>query len=126
VFGFCLKRQDWRLFKLMRLWDLTICDEHYTSRDIPDHKRDFNAQFTEDVKLAAIFDHSERYKLIETYGPGCYTETKEGLYLEIGFTKHDFMITWLLGFGDKVKVLEPMDIAENIKTIAQNILSYYK
>ena len=126
VFGFCLKRQDWRLFKLMRLWGLTICNEQYTPREIPDQNRDFNAQFTDNIKLVAVFDHSERYKLIETYGLHCYTETSDGLRLEIGFTQRNYMISWLLSFGDKVKVLEPVDIAENIKTAARNILSYYK
>ena len=126
VFGFCLERQDWRLFKLMRLWDLTVGNKHYTPREIPDHKRDFTAQFTDDIKLTAIFDYSERYKLIEAYGLHCYTETSEGLHLEIGFTQRDYMISWLLSFGDKVKVLEPKDIAKDIKSIAQNILSCYK
>jgi len=36
------------------------------------------------------------------------------------------LIGWLLGFGDKVKVLEPDDVAEEIKNIAENISSKYK
>ncbi|MDD2503014.1 MAG: WYL domain-containing protein, partial [Clostridia bacterium] len=33
VFGFCLERRDWRMFKLARLWDLQLCEEAYTQRE---------------------------------------------------------------------------------------------
>ena len=126
VFGFCLERKDWRMFKLLRLWNLTLSEENYTVREIPPERRDFNAQFTDDIKLVAMFDPSERYKLTESYGLDCYTETDVGLRMEIAFTNHDFLMSWLLGFGCKVKVLEPDNIAEDIKTAAENILSRYK
>ncbi|MCL2402346.1 MAG: YafY family transcriptional regulator [Oscillospiraceae bacterium] len=125
VFGFCLERQDWRLFKLMRLWNLQLCDEHFSPREIPAEKRDFNAAFTDHIELIAVFDPSEKYKLIETYGLHCYTETPDGLRLEIGFTNRDYMLTWLLSFGGRVKVLAPADIAADIQAAAGEILSYY-
>jgi len=126
VFGFCLERMDWRLFKLNRLWNLTVGDEPFTPRDIPPEKRDFSAQFPHDMKLVALFEPSEKYRLIEIYGLGCYTETADGLLFEFGFTNRDYMVGWLLGFGGKVKVLEPDYIAQDVKTAAENILSRYK
>ena len=126
VFGFCLERQDWRMFKLLRLWNLTLCDVSYAPQEIPPERRDFGVGFPDNEKLVAVFEPSERYKLIESYGLKCYTETEVGLRLEIGFTNHDYIIAWLLGFGDKVKVLEPKKIADDIQAIAKNILSKYK
>jgi predicted DNA-binding transcriptional regulator YafY len=123
-----LERQDFRLFKLQRLWNLQLCDERYVPREIPPEKRDFNKRFAADKenRLVALFDPSEKYQLIEAYGMGCYEETSEGLHLEINFTNCDYVVTWLLGFGGKVKVLEPKDVAENIQLAAENILSNYK
>ena len=126
MFGFCLHRQDWRLFKLARLWNLAVYNEKFVPREIPDHKRDFNAHLTEHIHLIAVFDPGERYKLIETYGLHCYTETPEGLRLEVGITNQNHFISWLLGFGGKVKVLHPPDIAEDIKAAAKNILARYE
>ncbi|MDR1247239.1 MAG: YafY family transcriptional regulator [Clostridiales Family XIII bacterium] len=126
VFGFCRERQDWRMFKLLRLWNLTLCDEQYTPRELPPERRDFNAHFTDDIKLVAVFDKSERYKLIENYGLDCYTETDDGLRIEISFTNHDYLIGWLLAFGGNVKVLEPKEIVEDMKAAAEKILSRYK
>lgn len=126
VFGYCLDRQDWRLFKLTRLWELRLCDETYDLREIPPEKRDFNAHFSDDKKLVALFEPSVKYQLIETYGLECFTETDGGkLRLEIGYTYRDYTIGWLLSFGNKVKVVEPADIAEEIKEIAGKIVEQY-
>ena len=125
VFGFCMERIDWRMFKLNRLWNLTLCDERFTLREIPLEKRDFNNHFSDNIKLVAIFDKSVKYQLIETYGLNCYYETDEGLNFEIGFTNRGYIISWLLSFGAKVKVLEPADIATEIQTISKNISSLY-
>ena len=125
VFGWCTQRQDWRMFKLTRLWDLQLCDEQFAPRAIPPERQDHNAHFTDDIRLVALFDTRVKYQLIETYGLGCYTETPEGLHFECGFTNRDYLLSWLLGFGGHVKVLVPEDLAQDIKTAAENILRRY-
>jgi len=125
VFGFCQERQDWRMFKLNRLWNLTPCVEQFTMRNIPPEKRDFYSHFSDDIKLVALFDKSAKYQLIEAYGLDSFYEDDKGLYFEFGYTNRGYMISWLLSFGDKVKVLEPPDVATDIQAIAKNILSRY-
>ena len=125
VFGFCLKRMDWRLFKLNRLLNLSVTDEPFSMRDIPPEKRNWNSQLEDNTRLVALFDKSAKYLLIEAYGVDSFYETDEGLYFEIGFTNQNFMVSWLLSFGDKVKVLEPKSIVTEIKTIAKNIFTHY-
>ena len=127
VFGFCLERQDWRMFKLTRLWGLQLCGESYTLREIPPERRDFNAHLPDNKKLVALFEPSVKYQLIETYGLNCFTETQDGrLRLETGYTNRDYTISWLLGFGNKAKVIEPIDMADEIKRIAKKIIQNYK
>ncbi|MCL2079474.1 MAG: YafY family transcriptional regulator [Oscillospiraceae bacterium] len=126
VFGFCLQRQDFRMFKLQRLWNLTLCDKRFILREVPPRKWDFDAELADEMKLVALFEPSEKYKLIELYGLDCYTETDEGLRFECGFTNRDFLVGWLLGFGGKVKVLEPKTIAEDLTAAAEKILSKHE
>ena len=126
VFGYCLDRQDWRMFKLARLWDLTMCDERFPDREIPPERSDFGAFLTDGERLVALFAPSVRYQLIETYGLDCYTVTEDGrLRLEIGYTNRDFIISWLLGFGEKARVLEPPALAQALREIAGKMLALY-
>ena len=124
VFGFCLERQDWRMFKLLRLWNLVYCSDipQFTPREIPPEQKDFDTRFTDSIKLVALFEHSEKYRLIESYGLNCYTETADGLLFEFGFENRGYLVSWLLGFGGNVKVLEPDYIADDLKAAAEKIL----
>jgi len=127
VFGFCIERQDWRMFKLTRLWNETLCEGTYTPREIPPERRDFNAQFMEEnIKLAALFHPSEKYQLMDAYGPDSFIEREDGLLFEMGFKNANYVVSWLLGFGGKVKILEPPEIAKALQDAANDILECYK
>jgi len=67
-----------------------------------------------------------KYQLIEAYEPDSFAETEEGLLLEIGVTNSNYVRSWLLGFGGKVKVLEPDYIAKEVQAAAAHILERYK
>ena len=122
VFGYCTMRLDWRMFKLNRLWDLVTCDASFTPRAIPPDKREFNRHFTDENLLVAVFDPSVKYLLVDAYGPDSFHEDEEGLHFEVGYTNEGYVLGWLLGFGDNVKVLEPPELVQAIQTAAQNIL----
>jgi predicted DNA-binding transcriptional regulator YafY len=72
-------------------------------------------------------DNYDLYEgLLDGHGLDCYEETAEGLCFEIKFTNRDYILSWLLGFGSNVKVLEPKSVVEDIKRAAENILLRYK
>lgn len=125
VFGWCCERENFRLFKLNRLWQLLLTDEYFLARPISvdDAKKDM--EFSEPYEARFLFDKSVRFRLIEDYGLNCYTETDEGLYLKLNYTNRDYIISWILGFGDKVTVLEPQDFKDELKKIAKNIFDKY-
>jgi len=132
IFGFCLERQDWRMFKLTRLWNLKLAGDgildvpQFTPREIPPERRDFEANFTDDINLVALFDPSVKHQLIEAYGIDCYTETDGGLLFEFGFENRSYLMGWLLSFGGSVKVIAPRDVADGLQAAAKKILSRYR
>ncbi len=86
VFGYCRLRQDFRLYKLRRLWDLQLGEESYEVRAIPDEKLQFGTHMTDDYFVTAIYDSSVKYKLVEEYGPDSFSVMEDGrLYAKWGF-----------------------------------------
>ena len=116
VFGFCRQRQDFRLYKLRRLWDVRITDEAFSPRDIPEEKKRFGSHMTDDYIVAAVYDPSVKYRLVEEYGPDSFTQQEDGgLYTEWGFTTIERALDWFLGFGPRVKVLGPREMVAQMK-----------
>ncbi len=125
VFGYCLDRKAYRLFKLNRLWDISILDQEFTPREIPANALRFDDFFSSNtIHLKAIFSESEKYRLIEEYGVDCYHVTEDGkLLLERDFASYDHMRSWIFSFGDKVTILEPRQLWEDRKKQAAAILN---
>lgn len=109
VFGYCLDRQDYRLFKLNRLWDLQVKAETFSPREIPADAMDFDGYFESDtIHLKALFSASEKYRLIEEYGIDCFSAQEDGsLLLERNFASYENMRQWVFSFGDSVEILAP-------------------
>ena len=127
VFGFCKERQDFRLYKLRRLWDLQITDESFVVRDIPQEKKQFGAHMTDDYVIIAVYDASVKYRLVEEYGHNSFIEQEDGmLYTEWGFTKTEAAVEWFLSFGNKVKVLGPPEMVALMKNTLDSIKNLYE
>ncbi|NYB75586.1 YafY family transcriptional regulator [Sedimentibacter hydroxybenzoicus DSM 7310] len=127
VFGYCRDKNDYRLFKLNRLWSHRIIDDTFIPREIPVKELDFDDYFSDDNKITIIFDKSLEYRLIEEYGPECYEVMGDGnLKFSVGYTNKEYILSWILGFGDKARVVEPTDMAEEIKEKAKNIIINYE
>ncbi len=127
VFGYCMYKKAFRMFKLNRLWDLHLTERRFEKREISDANKDFDAHLIDDKKFEALFDKSVEYLVVETYGPGSYIETDEGkLRLKGFYTNVEYIISWILGFGDKMQILSPPDLAQEIKEIAENIAGKYR
>lgn len=127
VFGFCAMRQDFRMFKLNRLWNLQTTDEIFSPRLISQENLDFGNCWTVEIKLTALFDKSVKYRLIDDRGIDSYTITEDGrLLLESNYTNYDNLLEWVLSFGNKVEVLEPESLRNDLAEQAEKILKYYQ
>ncbi len=126
VFGYCQERQDFRLFKLNRLWELKNIEEIFQPREISDENKEFDRYFQEVISITLLFDVDVKYRLIDEYGTECFTVQEDGrLLFRTGFANKDYMLSWILSFGDKVEVVNPKGLKQEIKKIAENILRHY-
>ena len=127
VFGYCKLRDDFRMFKLNRLWDLIITQEAFSIRAIPPEKRQMEHSHSDNNTLIALFDPTVKYQLIETYGVDCFQEQTDGrLRLEVRFTNRKHILSWALSFGNLVSVLHPKDMIIEIRQIALKMTLLYK
>ncbi|WHH60033.1 WYL domain-containing protein [Petroclostridium sp. X23] len=127
MFGYCRDKNDYRLFKLNLLWRHRIIDNTFTPREIPVKELDLDDYFTDENRITIIFDKSLEYRLVEEYGPNCYEVMEDrNLKYSVGYTNRNYMVSWVLGFGDKARVVEPIDLAKEIMEKAKNIIRNYE
>lgn len=126
VWGWCTKREDFRLFKLNRMENVRVSEQGFADREIPEPDFTDERVFPGGISVKAIFSPEVKWRLIESFGPCCYKEQEDGrLLFEDEYTNADNLLSWLLGFGDKVTVLEPEFARVALLKTAENMIRIY-
>ena len=77
--------------------------------------------------MKALFDPDVKWRLVEEFGPHCFDETDDGrLLFHADYTDMENLVAWLLSFGEKEEVLEPMEVRERICHIAEAMGKIYR
>jgi len=126
VYGWCLKRKDFRLFKLNRMDKVTLSKDTFVCRNVSQPELSAEPAYPRDIVLKALFDPDMKWRLVEEFGPECYKVTEDGrLLLVEDYYDLENMVMWLLTFGDKVEVLEPQEAREKLRDVAEAMCRMY-
>ena len=69
VWGFCLMRQDYRLFKLNRMMDLECCREVFGKRILPPYENEADRPFPIRFLVKARCKPSIKWRIVDEFGP---------------------------------------------------------
>ena len=126
VYGWCLKRKDYRLFKLNRMDKVMESQQNFTCRNVPVPDLTSELAFPRNIVLKALFDSDMKWRLVEEFGPECYEIQKDGRLLLIqDYSDMNDLTMWMLTFGEKVEVIEPTEVRERLKGIAESMIKKY-
>ena len=124
VWGWCKSRRDYRLFKLNRMDKVHMSENYFSERIAPFLDLRDERIFPGGIKVKAVFEADCKWRLVEEFGPDCFIEQNDGtLLFQADYTDKENLITWLLSFRDKVELLEPKAIREELR---QSILQMKK
>ena len=127
VWGWCRKRQDFRMFKLNRMDKVRETSKPFEVREVGMPEFSNKAIFPGNIKVKALFDADMKWRLVEEFGHKCFTEQEDGkLLFTADYTNVDNLTYWLLTFGDKAEVLEPPEVREKLYNIASAVKKRYE
>lgn len=127
VWGWCTIKKDFRLFKLNRMDELIKEKTVFEPRQVPAPDLSVEKIFPGEIKVKALFSSACKWRLIEEFGIHCFREQEDGSLLFMAdYTDKENLLTWLLTFGEKVKVIEPVEVRDELISIAKNIIHEYE
>lgn len=81
VWGWCLEREDYRLFKLNRMDCVTESEQFFMCRNVPMPNLSNEKIFPGGIKVKVLFAPDVKWRLVEEFGPHCFTRTDDVLML---------------------------------------------
>ncbi len=125
VWGWCLEKRDFRLFKLNRMVKLQT-GEVFAKRETPLPDLSAERMFPHVYQVKALFSPEYKWRLIEEFGYNSFTEQPDGrLLFSFSFTGHDYALSWILTFGNGAELLEPMEFRRELYRLGKEIQEKY-
>lgn len=127
VYGFCTDKQDFRLFKLNRMWNACEINRTFTRRALPQDEFTLDDYLEDSETALVLFEGSSEYLIAEEYGPDSYEKLEDGrLKMKLKYTNRKYIVRWLLGFGGSAVVLNPPDLAAEIQDAVKKMNRNYR
>ena len=126
LWGWCRDRADFRLFKLNRMDSVQKTEEKFECREAPMPDLSNEKIFPGKIRVKALFEADQKWRLVEDFGPECFAESDDGrLLFTADYTDLESLVTWLMTFGDKAEVLEPHEAREAVSQMAKKMVILY-
>jgi predicted DNA-binding transcriptional regulator YafY len=127
LYGYCILRNDFRLFKLARMKNLIQEESTFERKKINLSELPWGKEWHQPqnvVHLVLSFDKAITTLVEESFGAEHIDHEQSMIYISI--PEDEWLYGFLLSFGHRIKIIEPLYIRDIIQKRAQEIVHLYK
>lgn len=128
VWGFCTKRNDYRMFKLTRMTDLAVGEE-FVPRDIPADSCDKLRHAKGGIAVKVRFDSSVRWRLVDEFGAENLPSADDGdgsITLDFTWSDVPSFFSYIAGFREAAEIIAPEEYRREFSELLENMLKKYR
>jgi predicted DNA-binding transcriptional regulator YafY len=122
VYAYCNTREDFRLFKISRVYTVIVTEETFAPMPLPEIKTAEDTLSYEMVEISLTVQDKCRLDVEEWLGIESVTKSGENYFAQSKQIYNDDLISKLMSFGDGIRILSPAEIKEDVKRRLQNAL----
>lgn len=128
MYGFCLEKNDFRIFKISRIAELDVENNKFTRKDTNVREVWAANTFTSEnvINLKLLFKKKNEGIVRNYFSEEDVIERNEkNLIVNVRFPLNEWVYGFILSFGDAVEVLEPVEIREEIENRVKKMYKKY-
>lgn len=128
LFAWCLTRQDFRLFKLARMREVTATEAVFQPREASLEQVDWEDPWSKSdnqVSLRLVFEKEMDSIVTDWFGEDAERQEDGRLLINATLPEGNWLYGFILSFGNGVEVLEPPHIRNIIADISKAIYEKY-
>lgn len=125
--AFCLEKNAYRTFKICRMQQVCLTEVHFEPHKEPLPSLDGEpAGPSEIVMLELVFSSHLAFRIYDEFEPSQIETTPDGNFLvTVFYPNGDWIYSFLLSFGEDVKVVSPAFVQEGLCKKAKQIQKIY-
>ncbi|WP_019419500.1 helix-turn-helix transcriptional regulator [Paenibacillus sp. OSY-SE] len=137
LYGFCLEKHDFRLFKLSQILSFEVLDSTFSYRPNSEINFDFmnttsSSEYSSDCSIEVILecDNEDKFDIVDKIGstyllPSDDRESEKSL-IRFYTSNMAWVADFVIILQGKVHALEPASLRQIVKSKLENMVSFYK
>ena len=121
--AYCMKKQDYRIFKLNRIIDLEILAESFCKSSFPELDETLGQSCN---TIILHFPKNMSYRVYDEFDKTRVSKKENGdLIVSVEMPEDEWLIGYLLSFGTQVDIIEPIYLRDIVAEQAKEIYEKY-
>lgn len=122
--SYCKLKQDYRIFKIARIKEVKILQEHF-ERELPREKKNEQHNF-KIIELELEIDKAMTYRVYDEFESTEIMKKEDGNFIiKVKYPENEWVYGYILSFGEHIKVLSPIKVKNIIKDKLEKTLKNY-
>lgn len=124
LISYCKLKQDYRIFKIARIKEIKMLQEHF-ERELPKEEKDENYNL-KIIELELEINKAMTYRVYDEFESEEITKKEDGNFIvKVEYPENEWVYGYILSFGEYAKVLSPSYAKNIIKDKLEKILKNY-
>lgn len=124
LIAYCKMKQDYRVFKIQRIKEIKILEEHF-KRELQQEKKEEKYNFR-NITLELEIRKEMAYRVYDEFEDSEITKKDDGSFIvNVEYPENEWVYGYILSFGEYVKVLSPERAKRIIKDKIEKTLKNY-
>ena len=124
--AYCRLKKDYRIFKISRIRNIQVLEQHYEREIIEDYKEEYDNAKSNAITLKMKISKDMTYRVYDEFEKENIRQIEDGDFIvEIDYPENEWLYGYIMSFGEYAKVLSPEQVKKNIiKKLEKNLNNY--
>lgn len=123
IMAYCKTAKDFRYFKISRMQNIKLLSTNFEKRELP--KKSHHTYESKATKIIIKVDKKWAYRVLDEMKNTILKEQDHYFLVEITMD-NEWLYSYIFSYLDMIEVVEPQEVRDKVREIANNIINTYK
>lgn len=115
LYAYCLKRNDYRLFRISRIKELLVTDQYFKSHsEMKESVFSLMEEMGKPVTIELSFPKEVSYRVYDTFEDDVIKWNGQEIRVNVTLPETEWLYSFIMSFGNQISILYPISLKEKI------------
>ena len=122
LYAYCLKRNDYRLFRISRIKELLVTDQYFKSHsEMKESVFSLMEEMGKPITIELSFPKEVSYRVYDTFEDDVIKWDGQEIRVNVTLPETEWLYSFIMSFGNQISILYPLSLKEKIIERYKNV-----